>query len=92
MMTKSFVHPYIPNSIPQIKKDMMKQIGVQSIEELYADVPKKFRLKRKLDLPDPMSEHEVKRFIETLLSKNVTSQEMPVSGSWLLATLCSCSR
>ena len=84
-MTKSFVHPYIPNSIPEIKKDMMKQIGVQSIEELYADVPKKFRLKKKLDLPDPMSEHEVKRFIETLLSKNVTSQEMPVflgAGCW----------
>jgi glycine dehydrogenase subunit 1 len=85
MMTKSFVHPYIPNSIPKIKKDMMKQIGIRSIEELYADVPRKFRLKKKLDLPNSMSEHEVKRFIETLLSKNVTSQEMPVflgAGCW----------
>jgi len=63
----------------------MKQIGVQSIEELYADVPRKFRLKRKLELPNPMSEHEVKRFVETILSKNVTSQEMPVflgAGCW----------
>jgi len=85
MMTKSFVHPYIPNSVPKIKKDMMKQISTQSIEELYADVPRKFRLKKKLDLPNSMSEHEVKKFIETLLSKNVTSREMPVflgAGCW----------
>jgi len=84
-MTKSFVHPYIPNSVPKIKKDMMKQISTQSIEELYADVPRKFRLKKKLDLPNSMSEHEVKKFIETLLSKNVTSREMPVflgAGCW----------
>ena len=85
MMNKSFVHPYIPNSVPKIKKDMMKKIGIQSIEELYADVPKKFRLEKKLDLPNPMSEHEVKRFIETLLSKNLTTQEMPMflgAGCW----------
>jgi len=63
----------------------MKQISTQSIEELYADVPRKFRLKKKLDLPNSMSEHEVKKFIETLLSKNVTSREMPVflgAGCW----------
>jgi len=63
----------------------MRQVGIQSIDELYADVPRKFRMKRKLDLPNPMSEHEVKRFIEALLSKNVTSQGMPVflgAGCW----------
>jgi len=84
-MAKSFVHQYIPNSIPEIKKDMMRQIGIKSIEELYADVPKKFRLKKKLDLPNSTSEQEVKRLIETILSKNVASQEMPVflgAGCW----------
>jgi len=63
----------------------MRQIGIKSIEELYADVPKKFRLRKKLDLPNSMSEQEVKRIIETLLSKNVTNQEMPVflgAGCW----------
>jgi len=63
----------------------MKQIDIRNIEELYADVPRKFRLKKKLDLPNAMSEHEVKRFTETLLSKNATSQEMPIflgAGCW----------
>lgn len=63
----------------------MKQIGIRNIEELYADVPRKFRLKKKLDLPNAMSEREVKRSIETLLFKNVTSQEMPMflgAGCW----------
>jgi len=85
MMTKSFVHPYIPNSTPKIKKDMMEQIGIQSIEELYIDVPRKFRVKKKLNIPNSMSEHEVKRFVETLLSKNVTNQEVPMflgAGCW----------
>ena len=44
-MAKSFSHPYIPNSLPKIKEEIMREIGIKSIEELYADVPKKFRLK-----------------------------------------------
>jgi len=64
---------------------MLKHIGVRNIEELYADVPKRFRLKRKLNLPRPKSEQEVKRHVESLLSKNKTSRDMPVflgAGCW----------
>ena len=63
----------------------MRRIGIQSIEELYADVPQRFRLKRRLDLPNPTSEQEVKRLVETILSKNKTSQDMPIflgAGCW----------
>lgn len=63
----------------------MKKIGIQSIEELYADVPQKFKLKKRLDLPNPTSEHEVKRLVETVLSKNKTFQDMSIflgAGCW----------
>jgi glycine dehydrogenase subunit 1 len=79
-------HPYIPNSQPEIKQEMMREIGIKNIDELYADIPEKYRLKRPLDLPEALSEFEVKRHVETLLSKNKTSSDMPVflgAGCWL---------
>lgn len=84
-MAKSFVHPYIPNSVPETKKEMMRQIGIQSIEELYVDVPQRFRLRRRLNLPKPATEHEVRRRVEALLSKNKTQKDMPMflgAGCW----------
>ena len=43
MKDKNYVHPYIPNSVPEIKAEMLKQIGVESIEELYSDIPEDLR-------------------------------------------------
>jgi len=79
------IHPYIPNSVPEIKKDMLKVIGVKDAEELYVDIPEKIRFKKRLELPHPTSEYEVRRHIETLLSKNKTCNEMLTflgAGCW----------
>ncbi len=79
-------HPYIPNSLPEIKEEMMREIGVRKIEELYEDIPEKYRLNRPLDLPEKgLSEFEVKRHVEALLSKGKTFNDMPVflgAGCW----------
>jgi len=78
-------HPYIPNAVPETKREMMREIGIRDIEELYADVPKKLRLKRRLNLPKPTSEHEVRRHVEALLSKNESCRDIPVflgAGCW----------
>ena len=78
-------HPYIPNSTLEVKKELMQELGIQSIDELYKDIPEKLLLKRKLNLPDGLSEFEVKRHVESLLSKNKTSTEMPTflgAGCW----------
>ena len=78
-------HPYIPNSLPETKEEMMKEIGIQNVDELYLDVPDKYRLKRRLNIPEALSELEVKRHVERLLSKNKTCQDMPIflgAGCW----------
>ena len=78
-------HPYIPNSQPEIKKEMMQEIDIKNIDELYADILEKYRLKKPLNLPEALSEFEVKRHIETLLSKNKTTNDMPTflgAGCW----------
>jgi glycine dehydrogenase subunit 1 len=64
---------------------MMQEIGIKSIDELYADIPEKYRLKKPLNIPEALSEFEVKRHVETLLSKNKTNSDMPVflgAGCW----------
>lgn len=79
-------HPYIPNSVPEIKQEMMLEIGIKQIDELYKDIPEKFLLKKKLDLPETgLSEFEVRKHVECLLSKNETNNSMSVflgAGCW----------
>jgi glycine dehydrogenase subunit 1 len=73
---KSIIHPYIPNSVPEIKEKMLQEIGVENIEELYEDIPDSLRFKGKMNLPDPLlSESDLKRHVERILSKNKTCQE-----------------
>ena len=42
---KSMIHPYIPNSVPEIKAKMLQEIGIEDIEELYEDIPHDLRFK-----------------------------------------------
>jgi len=81
----TFRHPYIPNSNDAIKKEMLKEIGVESIDDLYRDIPEKFRLKRDLNIPRAHSEMEVFRKVKNILKKNVTFEDMPIflgAGVW----------
>ena len=70
------VHPYIPNSVPDVKKKMLEEIGVKDIDELYASIPEELRFRGKLNLPPPlMSEYSLKRHVENILSKNQSCKE-----------------
>ncbi|MGD2126988.1 MAG: aminomethyl-transferring glycine dehydrogenase subunit GcvPA [Desulfobacteraceae bacterium] len=66
-MGETFVHPYIPNSVPEIKKALMREIGIKDTEALFADLPVRSEL---FELPGPMTEYELRRHIEGILSRN----------------------
>lgn len=73
---KPFIHPYIPNSAPEIKEHMLKEIGIKDVEEIYKEIPEHLRVKGKLNLPDPFtSEYELKRHVKGLLSKNKNCED-----------------
>jgi len=73
---KSFVHPYIPNSVSTVKNQMLKEVGAKSVEDFYEDIPEKLRVKEKMNLPKSLSsECSLRRHIEGILSKNKTCQE-----------------
>lgn len=71
-----FVHPYIPNSEPSVKRRMLERIGARSVEEFYADIPAHLRMTRPLDLPAPMvSECELRRHVSGMLSRNASCDD-----------------
>ncbi len=60
---------YIPNTDAQ-QQEMLKAIGCSSMEELFSDIAEEVRLKKDLNLPEPMAEMELVRHMENLASKN----------------------
>ncbi|GAA2031659.1 aminomethyl-transferring glycine dehydrogenase subunit GcvPA [Agromyces tropicus] len=75
-MTEPFVHPYIPNTAPDVRAEMLAAVGAASVEEFYADVPEDLRLGRPLDLPEPLvAEADLERHVSGLLAKNVPTTE-----------------
>lgn len=49
---------------------MLERVGVGSLDDLYSDVPSDFIFKGEYDLPDAMSEDEVRAFFEALDAKD----------------------
>jgi glycine dehydrogenase subunit 1 len=77
MTTKKTVYPYIPNSAPDAKAEMLRAVGAKSVDEFYADIPTDLRFKGKLNLPEPLhSEAELIRHVDGLLNENRSTREM----------------
>ena len=70
------VHPYIPNSVPEVKAEMLKEIGISSVEDIFAEIPDHLRFKGELDTPGPIpSEYALRRHVEGILAKNKNCKE-----------------
>ncbi len=71
------VYPYIPNSVPAVREEMLRYLGVEDVEALYEVIPRELRLDRPLQLPDPLpSEHDLKQHVQSLLDRNVSTDEV----------------
>lgn len=60
---------YVPNT-ERDKKEMLNAIGVDDIEKLLKDIPQEIRLKKELNLPNPLSELELKKELLSISEKN----------------------
>jgi glycine dehydrogenase subunit 1 len=70
-MTETFVHPYIPNSVPAVKAAMLAETGAASVEDFYADIPAELRVTGLLDLPKALvAEQDLVSHVTDLLSRN----------------------
>ena len=72
---------YIPTTEEQ-KKEMLKEIGVSSFEDLIESIPQNLRLKDKLNIPEAISESELEDKIYRLAKKNADFNSMkPLIGA-----------
>ncbi|SHL46813.1 aminomethyl-transferring glycine dehydrogenase subunit GcvPA [Roseibium suaedae] len=67
---------YLPLSDTD-RADMLARVGVDSIDELFADIPAKARLNDLVDLPRRAGELQVERQLSALASKNVPASSVP---------------
>jgi len=65
--------PYLPNTDAD-RSLMLREIGVSSIEELFQDIPERYRHAH-FNLPPPLSELELKKELRQLASHNVSLDE-----------------
>jgi glycine dehydrogenase subunit 1 len=64
-----YKHPWIPIT-KEVQETMLKSIGRKDLEDLFQNIPEKYRLKHDLNLPDSHSELAVSRRIQELAKKN----------------------
>ncbi len=60
---------YIPMTRQQ-QEAMLSTVDVKSLDELFSAIPEELRLQKDLKLPEPLSEHELKKHMNTLAQKN----------------------
>src|SRR5215831_5811589 len=60
---------YIPNSHTD-RKQMLTDIGINSIDELFSGIPEKLRLRRLLDLPRPLTEPDLVEYFQRRAAQN----------------------
>ena len=72
---RNAAHPYMANSVPEIKAAMLKEIGAKSIEALFEQIPADHRLRSPLKQPPALrSEAELKKHLVGLLRRNVSCE------------------
>ena len=72
---------YFPHTEDDIK-EMLQRIGVSSLDDLYADVPAEFVFKGQYDLPDAMSEQQVREHFAALDSRNTKLKIFAGAGAY----------
>ena len=73
MASTGFVSPYSPNT-DRDRRAMLDAIGVDSVSDLFEDIPKEHR-DPPLDLPPPLSEMELRREIDEMARENLVPGE-----------------
>jgi glycine dehydrogenase subunit 1 len=70
-------HPYIPNSVPEIRAEMLRVVGAESTDQLYAEmIPERLLLKRRMNLPGALpAEQDLKRHVSDILDKDKSCRD-----------------
>jgi glycine dehydrogenase subunit 1 len=70
---------YIPNS-PEERAEMLQQVGVASVENLFSSIPENLRLREHLKVPAAMSELELLNRFDELAARNQAAKRIGFLG------------
>ena len=77
MPADSRAHPFMPNSVPAIKAELMTALGIESIDELFEQIPADHRLDALPNLPPAItSEAALSRHMKGLVNRNTSCEEV----------------
>ncbi len=62
---------YLPHT-PEDVAEMLSQIGVNSVEDLFVEIPEAVMLDRSMDLPEPLAEADLLREMRQLAGQNAS--------------------
>lgn len=65
---------YLPHTLED-RRSMLTAIGVDTVEELFSDIPANLQLNRLLNLPAPMSELDLVKSLQKLAASNGNLQD-----------------
>ena len=69
-------HPYMAISPPGVVDEMLAEIGLDDVDELFEQIPESHRLSRPIELPPAIrAEAQLKRHLTEILSRNATCAE-----------------
>ena len=69
-------HPFMPNSVPALRRQLLDALGAETAEELFVQIPEEHRCRAPLQLPPAMSsEVELRRHMLGLLGRNTSCEE-----------------
>lgn len=69
------MHRYIPNN-GALVEEMLNEIGVSSLDELFRDIPQELQFKRDLDIPRALSETELLNKTNNYAKENTSASEL----------------
>lgn len=70
-------HPFMPNSVPEIRERLKSALRIDSVDELFTQIPDDHLTNRPLELPPAMSsEVALSRHLRGLLAKNRSTEAM----------------
>jgi glycine dehydrogenase subunit 1 len=76
MSEKKTVYPYIPNSVPEVKAQMMRELGLDDEMDLFSEIPEHLKYHGRMNLPEPiLDESSLRKHLERLLNKNKNCSE-----------------
>ena len=65
---------YVP-STGNDQRAMLDELGLESIDRLFEDIPREVRIKGELNLPEPLSEMELVRHMREIAARNKTVED-----------------